>query len=45
MWRGGASRFLIRHTWPADLVVALHAGISATSTAADVPRVTTAEYR
>jgi hypothetical protein len=29
----------------AVLVVALHAGISATSTAADVPRVTTAEYR
>ena len=27
------------------LVVALHAGISASSTAADVPRVTTAEYR
>ena len=29
----------------AVLVVALHAGISASSTAADVPRVTTAEYR
>ena len=29
----------------AALVVALHAGISASSTAADVPRVTTAEYR
>ena len=29
----------------AVLVVALHAGISGTSTAADVPRVTTAEYR
>jgi hypothetical protein len=29
----------------AMLVVALHAGISGTSTAADVPRVTTAEYR
>ncbi|MHC1562747.1 hypothetical protein ACR9E3_27605 [Actinomycetospora sp. C-140] len=29
----------------AVLVVALHAGISETSTAADVPRVSTAEYR
>jgi len=29
----------------AMLVVALHTGISASSTAADVPRVTTAEYR
>ncbi|MDD7920775.1 MULTISPECIES: hypothetical protein [Actinomycetospora] len=29
----------------AMLVVGLHAGISASSTAADVPRVTTAEYR
>jgi hypothetical protein len=29
----------------AVLVVALHAGISSTATAADVPRVTTGEYR
>ncbi|PVY96507.1 hypothetical protein [Actinomycetospora cinnamomea] len=29
----------------AMLVVGLHAAISASSTAADVPRVTTAEYR
>lgn len=29
----------------AVLVVALHAGISASSTASDVPRVTTGQYR
>lgn len=29
----------------AVLVVALHAGISSSATAADVPRVTTGEYR